>query len=111
MSRKKFVFNQQADVKVLFEFNGKRRYAIADGFRTSHAVSDGLTVMGKHHYFCSEFVPPKGRANGTITFLATDKLPPCLWKDKHILILEGEQIIGEATVLQVLNPALIGTPT
>ena len=111
MARTKYVFHSQADAKVLFEFNGKRRYAIADGFHTQHTIADGVTVIGMHHYYCSEFVPPKGRANGTITFLATDDLPACLWNDKHILILEGEKVIGEAVVLEVLNPALLTEPT
>ena len=110
MGRAKYVFNPQADVKVLFEFNGKHRYAIADGFRTLHQMDDNLAVIGRHTFYCTQFVPPKGRANGEITFLATDALPPCLWEGKYIPILEKGQIIGHAQVMETFNQSLVTEP-
>ena len=106
MNHKKPIFNSQPDLKVLFQFNGKRRYTIADGFCADHLITDGKKIHGKHNYYCSLFISPNGRSNGTITFLKSEKHIPCLRKDDTFPIYDGDDIIGHALVLHVLNPAL-----
>lgn len=94
------------DVEVVFEFNGTRRTAVADGYRPAHAVREDYLTTGVHHYFGVSQVAPDGTARGTITFITPEAYPGCLWVGKRIAIQEGERVVGYATVEKVLNPVL-----
>ena len=96
------------DVEVMFEFNGTRKHPAADGYRPHHLVMDHYLTTGVHHYYDVPSVSPNGTAKGTITFLSPEAYPHCLWTGKRIHIQEGDRVVGCATVLNVLNPVLLG---
>lgn len=100
------ISNRNPDVEVAFQFNGKRRTAVADGYRPAHAVREDYLTTGVHHYFGVTEVAPDGTARGTITFITPEVYPGCLWVGKRIPIQEGERVVGHATVEKVLNPVL-----
>lgn len=100
------ISNRNPDVEVTFQFNGKRRSPVADGYRPAHAVREDYLTTGVHHYFGVTEVAPDGTARGTITFITPEVYPGCLWVGKRIPIQEGERVVGHATVEKVLNPVL-----
>ena len=104
----KTFFDQKPDVEVLFEFIGTRKYPVADGYRPMHLVMGNYLTTGVHHYYNVQTVPTNGTAKGTITFISPEAYPNSLWVGKKINIQEGERIVGYATILKVLNPALLG---
>ena len=100
------ITNRTPDVEVVFEFNGTRRTAMADGYRPAHAVREDYLTTGVHHYFEVDEVTPDGSVRGTITFITPEAYPGCLWVGKRIAIQEGARVVGHATVEKVLNPVL-----
>ena len=44
---------------------------------------------------------------GTITFITPEAYPHCLWPGKVLPIMEGSRVVGQATVITVLNPLLL----
>ena len=99
--------NRLPDVEAIFEFNGTRKNPAHDGYRPAHLVKDDCLSTGIHHYYSFESVPAYGTAKGTITFLAPEAYPHCLWIGKKICIQEGEKIVGYATITRIYNPLLI----
>lgn len=99
--------NTMPDVEVYFEFNGKRNTPVKSGYRPAHLVDKGYLTTGIHHYYDEETVAPNGTAKGTISFITPEVYPHCLWIGKKIIIQEGERIVGQATVINVLNPILL----
>ena len=99
-------FEIQPDVEVKFEFNMTRKTPVKSGYRPHHLVKDDYTTTGVHQYFNMDQVAPGETAYGTITFITPEAYPHCLSEGKIIQISEGEQIVGYATVVKVLNPLL-----
>ena len=98
--------NNTPDVEAIFEFNGTRKTAVANGYRPAHLVVDNYLTTGVHHYYTVDIVPPNGTAKGTITFLTPEAYPHCLWVGKKINIQEGARIIGHAIITEIYNPLL-----
>lgn len=103
----KTTLEREADVEVLFEFNGTKTFPVCDGYRPHHVITDGIQTTGVHHYENAQTVPADGTAKGTITFITPEAYPHCLWEGKKINIQEGSLIVGRATILKVLNPLLL----
>lgn len=99
--------NRSPDIQVIFEFNGARRSPARDGYRPHCLVMEGVQTTGEHHYEDMEWVAPDGAARGTITFISPEAYPHCLWPGKVLPILEGSRVVGQATVIAVLNPLLL----
>ena len=104
----KTIFARDPDVETLFEFIGVRKHPASDGYRPHHLIKDNYATTGVHHYYDVQLVPPDGIAKGTITFISPEAYPNSLWVGKKINIQEGENIVGYATILKVLNPILLG---
>lgn len=94
------------DVSVLFQFNGTRRTPAANGYHPMHLIREGELTTGVHHYEGCACVPPDGTAKGTITFIAPEAYPHCLHTGMTIPFQEGRRVIGQATILSILNPLL-----
>lgn len=78
----KTIFDQSPDVEVVFEFNGRRKTPVADGYRPAHLVTNDYLTTGIHHYYNTNTVAPNGNARGTITFLSPEAYPYSLWIGK-----------------------------
>lgn len=100
------IIDAPPDVEVIFEFNGRRKSPVVDGYRPAHLVVDNYLTTGIHHYYGACSVPPDGTAKGTITFLSPEAYPHCLWIGKKINIQEGARIVGYATITDIYNPLL-----
>ena len=99
--------NRKEDVKVIFQFNGKRRFPVQSGYRPVHLIKDDYLTTGVHRYFNVQEVAPNGSAEGTITFITPEAYPHCLWVGKKIGIYDGPRdIVGVATVMEIYNPLL-----
>ncbi len=98
--------NYVADVEVLFEFNGSRRYPAHSGYRPMHLITDGYLTTGIHQYYGRDSVLPGESAMGTISFITPEAYPHSCWVGKKIPIQEGEKIVGYATVTKVYNSIL-----
>lgn len=103
----KSILNNPPDVEVLFQFNGTRKHATADGYRPDHLIKENYLTCGVHHYCDAQTVAPDGTAKGTITFMEPKAYPHCLWIGKRISIQEGARVVGYATILKILNPLLV----
>lgn len=99
--------NRSPDIQVIFKFNGARRSPARDGYRPHCLVMEGVQTTGEHHYEDMEWVAPDGTTRGTITFISPEAYPHCLWPGKVLPILEGSRVVGQATVIAVLNPLLL----
>lgn len=102
----KNVCRRDADVEVLFEFNGTRTNPVFEGYRPAHLVADDYLTTGTHSYYDVQSIPGNGSGKGTITFLTPEAYPHCLWPGKRISIQEGARVVGYATILKVFNPLL-----
>ncbi len=100
------LFKRKPDVRVIFSFNGARKYAVTDGYRPSHRITQRYLTTGLHRYDTAVPVPPDGTVEGTITFLMPQAYPHSLWKGKVMDIQEGERVVGQARVIEVYNPLL-----
>ena len=101
--------NMHPDVEVIFEFNDTRRTPVSSGYRPAHLITDNYLTSGVHHYYQVDSVPPNGSAVGSITFIAPEHYPHCLWVGKKILIQEGSHVVGHATITKIFNSYLQGT--
>ena len=106
MNTQKDITRRSPDVEVQFAFNGARMHPAADGYRPAHLIDDHSLTTGIHHYNGLDAVPPDGSAEGTITFIAPEAYPHCLWIGKQISIQEGERVVGYAVVTRIMNPLL-----
>ena len=104
----KTIFDREPDVEVMFEFVGTRKNPVADGYRPMHLITGDCLTTGVYYYYNVQIVAPNDTAKGTITFIAPEAYPHCLWVGKKINIQEGSKIVGYATILKVLNPDLLG---
>jgi len=95
-----------ADIEVVFQFNGNRRFPTQDGYRPAHLILPGYLTTGVHHYFDVDYAIPNESIRGTITFIQPDDYPETMYIGKTIPIQEGERLVGYATVTKVLNPVL-----
>ena len=102
----KDITRRSPDVEVHFAFNGARTHPAADGYHPMHLIDDHSLTTGLHHYYGLDAVPPDGSADGTITFIAPEAYPHCLWVGKQIPIQEGERVVGHAVVTRIMNPLL-----
>lgn len=75
-------------------------------YRCSYRVTR-LVVDQRESRKGVEWVAPDGTARGTITFITPEAYPHCLWPGKALPILEGSRVVGQATVIAVLNPLLL----
>lgn len=106
LKKLKNILDSPPDVEAIFEFNGARKTAAADGYLTVHCVADDCFTTGIHHYYGVFSVPPDGKADGTITFLFPNAYPHSLWIGKRINIQEGYKVVGYATITKIFNPIL-----
>lgn len=44
------IIDAPPDVEVIFEFNGRRKNPVVDGYRPAHLVVDNYLTTGIHHY-------------------------------------------------------------
>ena len=45
------IIDAPPDVEVIFEFNGRRKNPVVDGYRPAHLVVDNYLTTGIHHYY------------------------------------------------------------
>lgn len=102
----KSVFDRVPDVKVIFRFNGTRKTPVGDGYRPDHHVKENYLTCGVHHYDSTGLIMPDSSVIGTITFIAPEHYPHCLWIGKIINIHEGARVVGTAEIIEILNPIL-----
>ena len=102
----KTVFDRVPDVKVIFRFNGTRKTPVGDGYRPDHHVKENYLTCGVHHYDSTGLIMPDSSVIGTITFIAPEHYPHCLWIGKIINIHEGARVVGTAEITEILNPIL-----
>lgn len=93
-------------IETKFEFNYQRKTPVADGYRVDHKIDEKHIAIGIHHYYDCDKVLPGETAFGTITFIAPEYYPHSLYVGKELIILEGERIVGYATVLKINSPIL-----
>lgn len=100
------IFEKSPDVRVIFRFNGMRKTPVHDGYRPDHLIKKNYLTCGVHHYDGAEQVQPNTSASGTITFIAPEHYPHCLWIGKIVNIQEGARIVGTAEITEIMNPIL-----
>ena len=93
------------DVEAIFEFVGYRKDNIFDGYRPSHLICEGYLTTGIHKYYNLHSICDD-KIKGTITFISPKHYPSCLWIGKRIVIYEGKNIVGYATITDIFNPIL-----
>lgn len=91
----------EPDVEAIFEFNENRK-VIFDEYRPAHLVKENYLATGLHHYYNISGKP----LLGTITFLAPEHCPNCLWVGKEIIMQEGSRVVGKAKITKIFNKIL-----
>lgn len=94
------------DVEVLFQFNNTRKTPVKSGYRPDHLIKDNYLTCGAHYYYDDQIVYPGQDALGTVTFMDPNAYPECLWIGKVITFQEGAYIVGQITIIRILNPIL-----
>ena len=90
------------DVEVLFEFSGRRRDNIYEGYRPAHHIKEDYLTTGVHHYY--DLSNRSGEMiKGTIAFITPEEYPYCLKVGQKILMYEGKELVGEATIIKIFN--------
>lgn len=93
------------DVEVIFEFVGRRRDNLYEGYRPAHLICPNCLTTGVHSYYNIEN-DRNMDIKGTITFITPEAYPACLWIGKQITIYEGKSIVGYAKITKIFNPIL-----
>ncbi len=96
----------EAIVSLLPTASGGRSGPAFSGYRPAHLVMDGLLTSGVHEYHGVDRVLPGESVRATITFLAPEEYPGCLWEGRVLSVQEGGRVVGQATVIRILNPVL-----
>lgn len=96
----------EAIVSLLPTASGGRSSPAISGYRPVHLVKDDLLTSGVHEYQGVDRVRPGDSASATITFLAPEEYPGCLWEGRVLSLQEGNRVVGYATVTNILNPIL-----
>ena len=94
----------EAEITLLAECG--RQAAAHSGYRPAHKVRDDYFTTGVHHYIGCDVVLPGQTALGTITFIAPEVYPHCLWVGRVIDIHEGSRVVGHARVTRIMNAML-----
>ena len=101
---------EKPDIEAIITFlgtnEGGRIYSCASGYRPAHLITDEYLTTGVHQYKDKIEVLPGESAIGTITFIAPEAYPHCLWEGKIINIQEGSRIVGYANVTKIFNDLL-----
>ena len=93
------------DVEAVFEFVGYRKENIYEGYRPSHLICENYLTTGMHCY-CNLQDISSEELKGTITFISPESYPHSLWIGKKLEMYEGSNIVGYATITDILNPIL-----
>ncbi|MCM1124250.1 MAG: hypothetical protein NC416_16835 [Eubacterium sp.] len=93
------------DIEVMFEFVGNRRDNLYEGYRPAHLICENCLITGVHSYYNIEN-DRNENIKGTITFISSEAYPACLWIGKQIIMYEGKNIVGHATITNIFNPIL-----
>ncbi len=93
------------DVEAVFEFIGYRKDKIYEGYRPSHLIFEDYLTTGVHSYYNLQDVSCED-LKGTITFISPEAYPHSLWIGKKLEMYEGSNIVGYATIMDILNPIL-----
>ena len=92
------------DIEASFQFIGRRKNNVYQGYRPAHLVKEGCLTTGVHNYYDMNEID--GEMRGTVTFISPEDYPSCLWVGKRIEMYEGSKMIGYATILQIFNSIL-----
>ncbi|MNJ47268.1 Elongation factor Tu [compost metagenome] len=97
----------EAKITFLKEEEGGRTRSVLSGYRPNHRVRDNYLTTGTHHYYDKDIVQMGDTVLGTITFIAPESYPRCLWVGKTISIQEGSRVVGYAEITNVFNHILL----
>lgn len=83
------------------------RKRVFSGYRPIYEILPNYWTS-VHHEFCMvESVGSGGKAQADVWFLSPEAYPRSLWIGRKLIVAEGSWHVGEATVVQVLNPLLL----
>ena len=94
------------DVEARFEFVGYRKNNLYEGYRPVHLIYEDCLTTGVHSYYNLEN-NAKGELKGTITFVSPEDYPACLLIGKQITMYEGKNVVGHATITNILIPYFV----
>jgi len=96
----------EAEITLLSAEEGGRHSPVFSGYRPAHKVRENYLTTGVHTYSNVEHVLPGQMVRGTITFIAPEAYPHCLWEGREIDVQEGGRVVGRARITKILNPLL-----
>lgn len=101
------------DLKVIFRLTATTRKGdikrVLSGYRPIYGIRTNYWSSAHH-----EFVGQSGLATGEncladVWLLSPEAYPGTMWVGRLVSVAEGAQLIGQAQVLQVVNPLLLAT--
>jgi len=95
-----------ATVTLLSADAGGRGVPVHSGYRPHHRLLGEHQTSGVHDYVGRSTLDPGETAEATISFLKPLAYLRSVTKGDVIEISEGSRVVGHATILAVLNPAL-----
>lgn len=93
------------DVEAIFKFVGDRKENFYEGYRPAHLICEDYLTTGVHNYYNLGENTSK-ELKGTITFIAPETCPACLWIGKEIAMYEGKNKVGYAVITKIYNSTL-----
>lgn len=93
------------DVEAIFYFEGFRKNNVFEGYRPSHLIFENYLTTGVHNYYNLQECSIE-ELKGTITFISPENYPASMWIGKKLEMYEGSNMVGYATVTEVINPLL-----
>ena len=97
----------EAIVTFLSTGEGGRAKPTFSGYRPVHGILPNYLTSGEHQYIDRTTVFPGESARTHITFITPEAYPHSLWPGKVITVQEGSRIIGQAEIVDVINPDLL----
>jgi translation elongation factor EF-Tu-like GTPase len=99
------------DAEVLFALTALthegRQRCVTDGYRPQYSVRPDYMTSVEHRFIDASDVSTGQKEKAKVWFITPDVYPGTLWVGREIRVTEGNQEIGNATVLQVFNPLLL----
>lgn len=94
-------------LELLAHGDGGRQAPISSGYAARHALRAGVSVVGEYTFAHGRKVEPGASLEAVVTFYQPGAMPCTLWEGRKVAVQECGQIVGYATILQVLNPTLL----
>ena len=89
---------------------GGRRTPARSGYRPQHAIHENYQTSGEHLYPELEWLAPGEITVAHVSLVTPEAYPNCLWVGRVLQVSEGQHIVGNLLVTEVLNESLVCNP-